>query len=166
MIQWGTFVAQRAIFLAALDAERHEAAGKAVDLDAELEPRQPEVAVGVDERVLDAATHNGLVEQLPEGVFAGDGHILPGHASGDGLLERRFVRGRPERVGQLEYLFVAHGGIPCRVQSKNGFRLERHKDDGVDGRGLAVRRAHLVLHHGVVVHRIAGLQRESVVAVD
>ena len=48
--------------LAALDAHRHQPAGEAVNLFAELIPCEAVVAVGIDERVLRPAARDGLVE--------------------------------------------------------------------------------------------------------
>ena len=71
--------------LAVPDAEGHEAAREAVDLLAELVPRKPEVAVGVDDGVVLAASRDRLVEELPERVLPGNRQVVPWHAPGHAL---------------------------------------------------------------------------------
>ena len=88
--------------LALLHAKGHEPLGHQINLLAELEPREPEIAVGVHDRIVLAATRNGLVQELPKGVFAGDRQVVPRHARGYALGERRLGRRRSERIGQLE----------------------------------------------------------------
>ena len=67
--------------LAALDAQRHQAAGQPVDLFAELVPRQAEVAVGIDQGILRTAARNRLIEQLPQRVVPRDRQVIPRHSS-------------------------------------------------------------------------------------
>ena len=85
-----------------LHAEAHEAAREAVHLLAELVPGEPEVAVGVDDGVVHAAARNSLVEQLPERVFARDGHVVPRRAHGYTLRERTFDRCGSRGIAQFK----------------------------------------------------------------
>ena len=83
---------------AALDAERHQALGDVVDLLGELEPGEPVVAVGVDDRVVLAAPRDRLVEKLAERVLARHRQVVPGNAGRDGLGERRLSRRSAEWI--------------------------------------------------------------------
>ena len=89
--------------LAALDPERHQPLGDVIDLLGKFEPGEPVIAVGVDDRVVLAASGDRLVKKLTERVFARHGQIVPRPPGGNRLPERRGRRRRSVGVCQLKF---------------------------------------------------------------
>ena len=88
--------------LTLLDAERHQPLGDKIDLLAEFKPRKTEIAIGIHDGIVLAATRNRLIKKLPKRVLAGDGQVVPRHSCRNALVERRLGRGGPVRICKIE----------------------------------------------------------------
>ena len=75
--------------LALLYAKRHQPLSNEIHLLAEFKPGKTEIAIGVHDGVILAATCDGLVKKLAECVFAGDRQVVPRHTCRNALVERR-----------------------------------------------------------------------------